>query len=98
MTKIRSRPARKEIASPGRDAAVPTSSLPSGCGPEFWNRFDRPHVPNLVPVHIDDPDQLAARDADRMAGLGGNDHRPASRIWPSHSAIIPSVSARTQPS
>jgi hypothetical protein len=34
----------------------------------------------LVPVHIDDPDQLAACDAGRMPGLGGNDHRPESRI------------------
>ncbi len=34
-----SRSARKENASAGREAARPTRSRPSGCGPEFWNRF-----------------------------------------------------------
>ena len=34
-----SRSAGKEMASAGREAARPTRSRPSGCGPEFWNRF-----------------------------------------------------------
>ena len=49
-TKIRSRSARKEIASPGRDAAVPTSSLPSGCGPEFWCADATTHSSVMVMV------------------------------------------------
>src|SRR5260221_9674681 len=34
-----SRKARKLMASPGRDAARPITSRPSGRGPELWNRF-----------------------------------------------------------
>jgi hypothetical protein len=42
--------------------------------------IDRPHVPDLVSVDIDDRDQFATCDPDRLAGLGGHDHRPDRMI------------------
>ena len=168
----------KAIASPGDEAATPTASVPSGRGPESWNRFtgsgttgrtmpadaaaarklsrqfgvacqaptlvqppvarrdehvvdarrgvvgqfqdrraplvaelpadgreqplapvtgvtdrqpaaviggiDRPHVPDLMTLNINNTDQVAAADADRAPGLGRHDHPPRN---PARSAI-----------
>jgi hypothetical protein len=38
---------------------------------------NRPHVPNLVALDVNDPDQFAAPNLDRLAGLRGDRDHPA---------------------
>jgi hypothetical protein len=44
--------------------------------------IDRPHVPDLMTLNINDTDQVAAADADRAPGLGRHDHLPAPAAKP----------------
>jgi hypothetical protein len=49
--------------------------------------IDRPQVPDLMPLNINDADRVAAANPDRAPGLGWHDHLPTPAAKPARSAL-----------